>query len=570
MNLRTNLPYIGLVYSLFILPILYSHSQSTFQPLDADIYHWIDRAEIKTKALNGQFHSAIRAYTRKDVVALMDSNQKWNRNLSKIDQYHIHYFREVNSEWAATDSSGLRNPLWGAFFRRKADLLSYENKDVDLHANIVGNGTLGKASDNDASQYVNTRGVEVRGNLAKRIGFYAFMVDNQMVVPGYVNQWTNQYNSVPHEGFWKRFNTNGYDFFTARGYISFQATRFVNIQAGHDRIQIGNGYRSLVLSDFGNNYTFAKINTRFWKIQYTNLFANLKTDPTVGPSGTPGSRFIPDKYLFIHRLGINLGKSTNFGLFESVVAGRDPAIYPNATKLDLSYLNPIIFYRSIEQNSGSPDNACLGFDLKTIPLRNVMLYSQLFLDEFLLKQVKAQNGWWGNKYATQIGIKYIDILGIRNVDIQMEFNQVRPYAYTHLTSYTSYAHYSQPLAHPLGANFKEFIGIMRAQPIPQVTASIKAIYYQKGLDIDTLNYGGNILKSYTTRIGNFGNEIAQGRKVNVLFLDATLSWQPWTNFFLDLKQVFRTLSGTTLPTEKNTSYTSISVRWNIPQRLHEF
>lgn len=563
-------PFVFL-FILFIFRSLDStFGQSTFQPLDADIYHWITRAEIKTKALNGEFHSAIKPFQRKDIVALFDSSQKWNTALSKVDRFHIQYFREVNSEYSEPDSSGIRKKLWGAFFKRNADLLSYQDKDFDLHANIVGYGTVGKSSDNTSSIYTNTRGVEVRGLIGKKVGFYTFMADNQVVVPGYVNQWTGLYNSVPHEGFWKRYKANGFDFFTARGYISFAATRFINIQVGHDRVQMGDGYRSLILSDFGNNYSFVKLNTKFWKVQYTNIFANLKTDPTVGPSGTPGSRFIPDKYLFVHRLGINLGKSTNFGLFEAIVAGRDPAFYPNATKLDLSYLNPIIFYRSIEQNAGSPDNACLGFDLKTIPIRNVKLYSQLFLDEFLLKNIKAQNGWWGNKYATQIGVEYLDMAGIRNLDIQLEFNQVRPFTYAHQSSYTSYAHYSQPLAHPLGSNFKEFVGILRFQPISRVTACFKAIYYIKGLDLDTLNYGANVLRPYYFRARDFGNEIGQGRKVNVLFVDATLSYQPWTNFFIDLKQVIRTTSGSKLATDKNTSFTSVSVRWNIPQRLHEF
>jgi len=546
-------------------------AQSTFQPIDPDIYHWVTRAEIKTNALNGKFHSAVQAISRKEIVALMDSNQKWNgRNLSKIDKYHIQYFREVNSEWAPEDSSSLRKPIWKTLFLRKADILSYQDNTFDVHANVAGHGGLGKASDNAESQNINSRGIEVRGMIAKRVGFYTFMTENQITTPGYVNQWPSLYNSIPHEGFWKKFNKNGYDFFTARGYITFSATKFIDFQVGHDRLFIGNGYRSLVLSDFGNNYSFAKINTKIWKVQYTNIFANLKGNITIGPTGTPGSRLIPDKYLFLHRLGINIGKKINVGIFESVIAGRDPAIYPNATKLDLSYLNPIIFYRSIEQNSGSPDNSCLGLDFKAIPIKNVQVYGQVFLDEFLLKEIKDQKGWWGNKYALQVGGRYIDIFGLKNVDIQLEYNFVRPFTYTHQSSYTSYTSYSQPLAHPLGANFSELIGILRIQPFPFLTATFKAIYFQKGYDKDTINNGGNILLSYNKRVKDYGNEVGQGRKMNVLFLDATITYQPWTNIFLDIKQVIRKVSGSLLPGDKSSTFTSLALRWNMPQRLHEF
>jgi hypothetical protein len=561
---------LSLLFSILILS-QYSLCQSTFQPLDADVYHWATRAEIKTQSMNGQFHSAVKPWTRKDIVALMDSSQKWNEGkLSRVDQFHTRFFREVNSEWAQPDSSGIRPLLWKSFFKRKADILSHQDETFDVHANVAGNGLLGSASDNSSGLFLNSRGVEVRGMIAKRVGFYTLMTENQAMLPGYVNQWTGQYNSLPHEGFWKRYSKTGYDFFTARGYITFNATKYIDFQIGHDRVHIGNGYRSLILSDFGNNYSFARINTKVWKIQYTNLFANLKTGIDVGPSGTPGSRLIPDKYLFFHRLGINIGKYVNIGIFESVVAGRDPAIYPKATKVPLSYLNPIIFYRSIEQDAGSPDNSCLGLDLKVALLKNVQVYGQVFLDEFLLKEIKAQKGWWGNKYAFQAGLHYIDVLGIRNVDLQLEYNFVRPFTYTHQSGYTSYTHYSQPLAHPLGANFSEAMAIVRAQPWPKLTASLKTIYFRKGLDLNDLNYGGNIFLSYNERVQEYNNTVGQGRKMEVLYLDATLSYQVWTNIFFDFKQVIRKVSGSLLSGEKSSTFTSLGVRLNLPQRLHEF
>jgi len=556
---------------LFCLVSFQLRAQSTFQPLDADVYHWATRAEIKTNALNGKFHSAVKPYLRKDLVALMDSNQNQNKGrLSKVDQFHIDYFREVNSEWANPDSSNVRPPVWNVFFRRKADILSHQDATFDVHANIVGYGSTGQASDNTSRTYINTRGIEVRGMVAKRVGFYTFMAENQMVAPGYVSQWVNQYNSLPSEGFWKRFGKTGYDFFSARGYITFNATKYIDFQMGHDRINVGNGHRSLILSDNGNSYSFARINTRVWKIQYTNLFANLKTDITVGPSGTPGSRLIPDKFLFLHRLGINIGKSVNIGLFESIIAGRDPAIYANATKVPLSYFNPIIFYRSIEQDAGSPDNACLGLDGKVNLFKRVQVYGQLFLDEFLLKEIKAQKGWWGNKYAMQAGFHYIDVAGIKNLDLQMEYNFVRPFTYTHQSGYTSYSHYSQPLAHSLGANFKEVLAVIRVQPWRFLNASFKAIYYTKGLDRTGLNYGGNVLLSYDQRAKEYGNSVGQGRIMDVLFLDATVSYQVFTNCFLDFKQVIRKMSGTKLNGDGNTSFSSVSIRWNVAQRPHDF
>ena len=536
-------------------------------PFDPDIYHWIDRADIRTQSLNGRFHSTVRPLSRLEINRLFDSLSA-HPGLSAIDRFQIRWFREVNSEFSLPDSSGLRKPIFGTFFRRKADILSYKDSVFDVHANIAGLGSIGRSNDGTGKYLINSRGVEVRGTIAGKVGFYTFMTDNQIIVPDYVADWTNQFGSLPHEGFWKKTGKNGYDFFSARGHISFNAGRHISFQAGHDRFQIGQGYRSVVLSDFGNPFTFLCARTSVWKLEYTNIFASLKTDVNALSTGIPGNRRIPGKLFVFHRLGMNIGKRFQLGLFEAVVAGRDPAIQGPGPFPDPSYFNPIIFYRAIEQNSGSPDNAGLGVDARLNLNSSVRLYGQFFLDEFLLAKFKEGKGWWGNKYAVQGGFHYINLAGIPNLDFQGEFNFVRPYAYSHLSNYTSYAHYAQPLAHPLGANFREFLGIVRYQPIPALMLSAKAIWFQRGLDSTARSFGANVLKPYTLRVKEENNFTIQGAKQNVLLLDFNLSWQCWTNFFIDVKQMFRveSISGE----EKALRLTSLSLRWNMPQRLHEF
>jgi hypothetical protein len=97
-------------------------------------------------------------------------------------------------------------------------------------------------------------------------------------------------------------------------------------------------------------------------------------------------------------------------------------------------------------------------DAKWNFLKRFQLYGQLMLDEFVFSELVTNNqGWWANKYGIQAGLKYIDAFGIDHLDLQAEYNQVRPYTYTHRDSSAYYAHYDTPLAHPLGANFKELI-----------------------------------------------------------------------------------------------------------------
>src|ERR1700749_5288849 len=87
--------------------------------------------------------------------------------------------------------------------------------------------------------------------------------------------------------------------------------------------------------------------------------------------------------------------------------------------------------------------------------------------------------------------------GVRNLDLQIEDNRIRPFTYEHDNNVSNYTNYNQPLAHPLGANLQEFIGIVKYQPTPKWYITGKAIYYFQGLDsLDGRSYGGDPLRNY--------------------------------------------------------------------------
>ena len=233
-------------------------------------------------------------------------------------------------------------------------------------------------------------------------------------------------------------------------------------------------------------------------------------------------------------------------------------------------LSCAIFYRAIEQQGGSPDNALLGMDFKWNFLKRFSVYGQFVLDEFLLENLREGNGWWGNKFAAQIGGKYVDALGIQNLDLQLEYNLVRPYAYTHFSNFTNYSNYRQPLAHPLGANFTELIVIGRYQPLDRLSFTGKWILASKGADPINSNFGGNILLDNRTREQDFNNEIGQGIATDLTFFDFTSTYQLKHNLFFDAKFVYRDLNSDIDLRDITSSFVSAAVRFNIPQRFHEF
>jgi len=545
----------------------FTFSQSTNIPLNADYYHLLDRYQIKSGKVGENYHNTFRPYKREAVAEFLSTID--STEYSGVDIFNLSFLKKDNWEWFENADNQSRKNLLKNFYKKQSDFYQVKTEDLDLHINPVIYFGAGETSNDNRSTFINTRGIEIRGMVDKKIGFYSYLGENQARFPVYIRDYVSSNNVVPSEGFWKNFKTKeAYDFFTARGYISFEATKHINFQFGHDRFLVGNGYRSLILSDFAPAYLFLKINTNIWKLQYTNLFTQMKADAFgTGGGSLSGSRF-PDKYVTFHHLGINITDNFNVGIFESIAFGREDTLR-NAT-FNLNYLNPVIFYRAIEHQGGSIDNAILGVDFLWNLQGKFSIYGQVIIDELVVGEIFSGDGWWGNKQAVQLGAKYIDVLNLSNLDLQVEFNSVRPYTYSHETLFTNYAHYRQPLAHPMGANFKEWIGILRYQPFNKLNFTGKIIFNQYGADGIISNYGHNILLDDLTHLNDFGNEIGQGIENELIYLDFTSSYHLKQNLFIDAKLIYRRNNSQLPSFDTENTHFAISLRFNIPQRLQEF
>jgi hypothetical protein len=512
-----------LVFVLFFLTFSTQlNGQGVYAPLDREYSHLLQRYEILSGQLFHDVHSSFQPYTRRNIVNSVISDSIFT---SKADKFNRQYLLNDSHEWTESEENS-KKPVLKYFYRKKADAYYLTDSNAfEIHANPILHLYGGMDSEKDEPLFINTRGVTIRGMIDKKVGFTSTLTENQMRVPDYVDERISEDGVIPGEGFWKRFGSNGYDFFNATGYFTFNATKHIALQFGHDRNFVGNGYRSMVLSDFSSPYLFLKVETQVWKFKYTNLFAQLMAQRSPVP--------YPRKYLAFHHLSVNIGKKLNIGVFESVIAGR-----PDDNSLDLAYLNPIIFYRSIEQNLGSPDNALLGMDFKYLPFKKISLYGQVVFDEVVISNLREGNGWWANKFGIQAGMKYVDAFGVKNLDFQLEGNLARPYTYAHFTDYTNYQNFQQPLAHPMGANFFEGIFIARYQPLPKLTINVKQILIDRGRDFyyrDTvLNYGQNIRLDYSTYVNEFGNKIGQGFAQNISISQIGMTYMLRHNVFIDL------------------------------------
>ncbi|MEO9021658.1 MAG: hypothetical protein ABI237_17015 [Ginsengibacter sp.] len=555
---------------VFFYP-LFVFSQTTYLPEGSKEYQLTDRLEIKRGSDSNFNYSSLKPYSRRSIVQEAEYIDSVNRTegsitgnangegvrsfLTPIDKYNIHSLLMDNSEWVTDSKESFLSdhPILKTFYTTKPNLLEVNVPDFFLAVNPVLDLQVGGESGNNESTYYNKRGVTLRGRIANKIGFSTTITDNQERGPSFFRNRVTEFNAVPGVGFYKSFKKTGYDYFDGRGYFTFNVTKYIDVQFGYDKNFLGDGYRSLFLSDDGDSYLFLKLNTKIWKFDYQNLFMELMPQYV-----KKGDNLLDRKYAAMHHLSMNVTKWLNVGLFEGVIFGRK-------NRFDFEYLNPIIFLRHIEGTLGSPDNAVAGIDFKANAAHHFQFYGQLLLDEFLVHEITKNDGYWANKFGYQLGIKYIDAFKINNLDLQLETNRVRPFTYSHSDSIANYTHYNQPLAHPLGANFQEWIGVVKYQPAKRWYLNARAIYYFQGLDSMGLNYGSNPFELYTTRAMDRGNFIGTGRKVECLNAEMTLSYELRENLFIEGNVLYRKYTGL-----DNSNSFNIGIRWNAARRDYNY
>ncbi len=575
--------------------------QKTGLPLGNEAYHIMDRLEIKT-GLVPDFHSSLKYHLREDVVNFALQVDTARTILSIKDRRDLFYIYrdnneafirgntiqyDVEPEKIYTDSSKTfytikdktvseneespyyflsKKPILKHFYKTPANFWELDRESFYLRVNPIINGKAFATKDDDFL-FLNQRGIEIRGGIDSKVFFHTSILESQARFANYVRDQIAEDKAVPGAGFFKNYNsriinvTDAHDFLLAQGYIGFNISKHVYAQFGHGRNFIGDGYRSMFLSDFGNNYLYLKLNARIWKFHYQSLFAELNS---LGARNLPGNQLIPKKYTAMHHLSYNLTKNLNVGFFEAVIFNRN-------NNFELQYLNPIILYRTVEGALGSPDNAFIGTNFKWNLLNHFQLYGQLILDEFKFNELFVEKrGWWANKYGIQLGVKYINMLGIDHLDGQIEYNSARPYTYTHRDSSSSYTHYNQPLAHPLGANFREIVFRLRYQAGKKWLIKPRMIYMVYGEDPRNQNWGGDLLIQNTTRVMDFGNENGQGIKTKTLIGGFDISYELRHNLNFDFHYFYRNKNSERNSLDLTTSYFGGGIRLNFANRNLDF
>ncbi len=444
-------------------------------------------------------------------------------------------------------------------------LIDITGDDYRIYGDITADLHLGKDFQDNRNTFVNTRGFIFGGSVNDDFSFYTEFFENQSIFPRYLDSFIRKNSVVPGQGFERSYAANMFDYAYSSAVISYRPSQYISFQGGHGKNFIGDGYRSLLLSDASFNYPYAKITADIWKLKYMILWTEFQDISSLKYE----DRFSwPKKSGVFHYLDVRLTDRFTLGFFEGIIWLPQDSIVNRG--IEWNYLNPIIFLRPVEFSLGSPDNVVMGLNASYRISNSTVTYGQILIDELTINEYFANKGYWANKYGIQLGVKSFNVLDVPGLFIQNEINLASPYTYSHKDPLKNYGHYNQSLAHPLGANFYEGIGIVEYSK-NRYECRLQLNYSIFGADSSSQNsVGQNIYQSYDHRTTDYGNYIGQGIKTNLLYADIKVAYvvNPLTNLRFEASCTYRSLTSTI--ESSKTFWVNIGVRSSFRNLYYDF
>jgi hypothetical protein len=326
------------------------------------------------------------------------------------------YFSDFLSDTIPNSISAQKKESW--LYRKlfKEDLI-YVNKDeLQFRINPLLDLNLGKEKGSSDLLYRNTRGIRIEGNTSQIITFSSAFYENQAVFPAFIEQKIHDNSVVPGQGLPKVFGKKGKDFAWAEGNLSAKPLKNLILEMGYGKRFFGDGYRSLLLSDY--SFVYPYVGYRWCD---GNLFMASEVHSYIIPESPLiiNSKRFPGKTATLHFLGYQ------FGHWQISLAETNMYANPDSSgkfHWQAEFFNPLPLINSLAGRG----NSMFGLNVRCIPTALLQLYGQFLMDEY---DWNHPGKWQSvkNKTGIQLGVKWFEAFTLSHFYIQAEYNEVRPY-----------------------------------------------------------------------------------------------------------------------------------------------
>jgi hypothetical protein len=446
-------------------------------------------------------------------------------------------------------------------------VVEVKNKEYTFYMDYLTDFGFGREFNDSRSTNINTRGYQIGGTIGTKFFFYTSGYENQGKFANYIEDYITRTGMVPSQSYDRTSNGNSQlkntrDWSYVTAMIGFAPTNKISIAIGQDKTFIGDGYRSVLLSDYASTYPLLRFSIDLGKhVQYMAQWAYMDNQLAprfdVNPSGSNYRR----TWAAFHYIDWNINNRASIGFFNALIAA-EADDQGNRHGFDVNYINPVLFLRSLGPSGGVPDHTLAGFNGKYKVLDKTTVYGQVMFDQSASSNTGPRN-------AFQLGFRGADLFKVNSLNYLFEFNTASPYTYSNQYPIVNYAQLNEPLAHPFGANFKEVLGIVNYS-VGKFDLQGQLNYAKYGLNTATVNYGKDITLADNSSLPASNISMGQGISTTLKYAEGTVAYMlnPKYNLRIEVGAVLRQESN--VLTDTKTAWLTLGLKTTFRNLYHDF
>lgn len=519
--------------SIVVFPGRAAIAQVENVPASNQVYEFLNRMGVK--GILSAYSNASLPLSRREVTEYLLQVSQQKDALTTAEGEFLHKFMREFTPDPVTSEAGatflFRDGFKDALSQKVKYLYGYSDSSLSLYIQFLGSlGYNGITGDSYGDTHFSSEehGGRIRGTVKNRFGYFLQGTDGTI----FGNKDFALSDPRLKGNSKLRFpGSTNFDFTDA--YLRADIDWF-NIEFGKERFLVGTGYGDrLLLSDNAPTFDAVRIDAHYKLLHFVFIHGSLVQDSLFFQGTLMDEPAGSNKYLALHRIQLSLFDRLNVGVSEMTIYQRFSP--------EFAYLNPINFWKSAEHALGDRDNSFLNFDVELFPAAGYKLYGTWLIDDIDFSKIGT--GWWGNEFGWQGGVYAAGLVGISDLDADIEYTRLEPYVYSNRTSGDDYTHNSIGLGSHLEPNSDEIMAELNYRPVSSLRVWLSGARERHGENVmlgeDHLrNVGGSVLEGHRTGDSETATFL-DGNLVRTDMLRFRAAYEPITNFIISGEYQYR-------------------------------
>ncbi|WP_066629710.1 hypothetical protein [Labilibacter marinus] len=437
------------------------HAQHVPYHLDNEVvYDFID--ELANKGII-DVNTCVKPYSRMQIAEFL-AQAKVNNSLTQRQKEEVDfYLKDFNKELKV-----------GKDFKKRFDIFYHSDSTFKFSVNAIAGGR-GYYNSNGFVQH-RWNGAEFFGYIGKNLSFYGSLRDNYeseaLGGPQYITQ---------HTGAVYKLGADSKDYSEARGGIIYN-WKSGSVGIVKDHYTWGNNYNgSNIMSGRTPSFAQFKFNLKpidWFELNYTHgwLASEVEDSSRSYNLYEDTRRVFTNKFIAANLFTFKPWKKLNFSIGNSI-------IYSDGN-VNAAFFIPVLFYKSVDHSYNGSRNSAghntqMYFDISSRQIKNVHLYTSLFIDEISISKMFDEDEH-SNHISFKVGGRVTDILP--NLSTTFEYTRTNPFTYTHFIPSLTYESNKYMMGNYLKDNAEEYFLSARYKPIKGLDIKLSYTYFRKGKD----------------------------------------------------------------------------------------